>query len=350
MRAHKLIIVTLIFLRLISNAGELKVGSAVSSEDMKTGIQLVIEQYQWSNMWKELTMSAKIVTCKPRTIKDGLIGIRATLIEPLYLVDVTTKKGNIPVLGMQITKFRPDKTGTAKDDGGTYVHSFFFPIMNQLLGNNTTSGMLVFEKGSPKLAYLGELDPKKWNDLLAMYLAPERTLFANVIAALGSVVSCFANSTLEYLPSSWKRKGKTGKSIRSVIDSMYYSVGCLGPVPMGTITVHTVPFATAILSNVSVLSDMHTGKGAVAETRRPQVVQSVLNGYSKEIWCRPMDGTIIPMTQYTTQLLYPTVSTTHELGVSASLYAFKGKGGLESKDIIMVINQRRDYAALAYQY
>lgn len=346
----KLILSILLIIKAVSGAQELKIGSSVSSEDMKTGIELVLAQYEWANMWEEMTMSADIVTCKPKTTHTGMIGVAATIIEPLYLVDMTTTKGSIPVLGMQITKSRPDKSGNATEDGGAYVHSFFFPIMNKLLSGVDSGGVLVFEKGVPRLAYMGEIDPKKWNDFIASYLAPERTMFANVVAALGSVASCFANSTLDKLPSSWKREGKIGRTARSVIDSMYFSVGCLGPVPMGTISVHPSPFATAILSNVSVLSDMHSGKGIVSTVKVPHVVKSVLNGYSKKILCSPQDGTIIPMTQYTTQVLYPTISKTHELGVSAAEYAFKGKGGLESKNVIMVINQRRDYAAMAYQY
>jgi len=342
----KRLIVFLIFFN-ISYGGSLVDADATDGQ-IKTGTELLLKQYNWNVFWKEFSISASDwVMCKTKDPKKGMFGMAATMIEPLYLIDVTQKNNKIASLGLTIGKARPDKNGDMIGNGGVYVNVFKFPLMHMIL-KKTTKGLFAFENDYPKLVYLGILDPKKWNDILAFSLIPERGLFETVFGALAGAASCVANSTFALLPASYKRDSDVGKQLRTIMDSAYYSMGCVGNIPTGTISTHENPIITAKLVAGSVLSDMHSNKGVVATLNTKHRIRSVLNGYTKDILCRGVKNPLMPVSQYTMQLLYPTVGKTNELGISPMNYAFKGKGKAD-KTVIMVVNQRKDYAAFAYQ-
>jgi len=333
-------------LKLYADGGGM-VDAKATDEQVKTGIELLLSQYDWNVFWKEFTISAsEWVMCKTDDPKKGMFGMAATMIEPLYLVDVTTINNKVSSLGLTIGKFRPDKSGNSKGNGGVYVNVFKFPLMHMIL-KKTTKGMFAFENDYAKLVYLGVLDPKKWNDILAFSLIPERGLFETVSGALAGAASCVANSTFALLPSNYKRNSEVGKQLKTIIDSAYFSMGCVGNIPTGTISTHENPIITAKLVTGSVLADMHSNKGVVATLNTKHRIRSTLNGYSKDILCRGKKNPIMPVSQYTMQLLYPTIGPSNELGINPMNYAFKNKGS--GNTVILVVNQRKDYAAFAYQ-
>jgi hypothetical protein len=96
------------------------------------------------------------------------------------------------------------------------------------------------------------------------------------------------------------------------------------------------------------MSDMYSKKGIVASFDTKHRVRSTLNGYSKDLLCQGEYNPLIPLTAHTVQMLYPTVSDTNEFGISPANYAFKGKGKAD-KSVVLVVNQRKDYAAFAYR-
>ena len=209
---------------------------------------------------------------------------------------------------------------------------------------------MAYEHSDPYPAYIGNIDPKKWWDVLAATMVPERTIFGSIIGNISAGASCPLYEALDMLPGYYKRGDSAGEKIRSMIDSLYYGVGCLGPVPVGTISVHDDPIATAILSSMSVFSDLFTAKGVGTYFAVTHTTKNSLNGFDKDILCHPIRNPLIPMTQYTVQLLYPTVSKTHELGVNPLKYAYQNARGMGNTTVVLVINKRRDYAAFAYSY
>jgi len=324
-----------------------KSGDVINQAKAKSGIELFLENYDWNNIWKELTITPKITTCKVKKLTEGLVSpMVVTLSEPLYIAEATIKKGQVKTFQMNISS-DPSETGTNNDDGGIYINVFKFPLMHMLL-KNTTKGLLVFEKGYIKITYLGVFDPKKWNNSLALSMNPERMMTDTVKAALASVASCGAFSAYNLLSPQSKRKGKIARYLKATIDTFYYSDGCLGTVPVGTSTTHQVPIANAILGISSVFSDMFSKRGVVNSLDAKHTTQNILNGYSKEILCRPVFNPIFPKTQYSIQLIYPTVSPTEELGVPPAVYDFRGSGAAYSL-VVFAISQRRDYAAFAYK-
>jgi len=337
-----------------------------SDKNMKSGLELLLTQYDWTVFWKEFTISGHLQWCgiDPKDLSKGMFGVRAGLIEPLYLVDVTTKNNKVQSLNVQIGRERLDKSGKTRKEGGSYINIIKFPLMHQLFKNTNDNGVFAFEKGGLKITYLGAMDPKKWNDIMATSMIPERGIFFNLIGVLAGAGSCLANEALDLLSPSMKR-GSTGKPLRDIIDSLYYSVGCVGNILPGTINSHPDPLLSSIATLMSVMSDVHSLKGAVNSANVSSSnsngslpsysvgmpkhrVKSVLNGHTNDIYCAGVQNPIIPLTQYNIQLLYPTVKKATELGVSPVSYSFHAKDG-STNTIMYVINQRRDYAALAYQ-
>jgi hypothetical protein len=94
---------------------------------------------------------------------------------------------------------------------------------------------------------------------------------------------------------------------------------------------------------------MFSRKGVVADFSIRHTTRNVLNKYTKKILCAPVVNPIFPQTAFTWQLLYPTVSKTHELGISPVANDFHSAGGESDKLVYFIYNQRREYAPFAYQ-
>lgn len=322
--------------------------SSVTDNDLKNGFELALQEYPYGDFWEGFYISpSEWYSCATSDPKKGLFGMKATMIEPLYLVDVTNKNNEVKSLGLKLGTFRPDKSGLLNNDGGTYVNIFKIPLFHMLL-KNTTNGLFAFEKGNAKLVYLGMIDPKKWNDILAFSLIPERGLFETVSGALAGAASCLANSTYDMLDEKDKFNTTVGKELRAIIDAAYFSAGCIGNIPTGTISTHENPLMTAKLVTASVLSDMHSHKGAVASLEVKHRVRSVLNGYQKDILCRGEGkNLIVPLSQYSMVVIYPTTGQSKEIGISPMEYAFRNRGS--GNTVMLMINQKKEYVAFAYQ-
>jgi hypothetical protein len=340
-----ILLLSILLLPLVGSLGAAQ--SSVEKAKGQSGIELFFLNYDWDSMWSEITATVALTTCTPKDTKQGLISpYIGTIIEPLYLAGVSIRKGEIKAFSSSVFD-DPSKTGTNKDAGGVYVNITKFPIMDTLLGNSTR-GALAFEKGSIQPVYIGIFDPKKWDNVMAADMTPEKQIFASVRAQLASVVSCMAYSALDVMPSSYKRTSAPASMLKDTVDTFYFSTGCLGPIPTGTSTVHQTPISNGILAINSIFLDMFSRKGIVADFYARHTTRNTLNGHSDDILCKPLVNPIFPQSAYTTQLLYPTVSSTHEFGVAPVSYNFHGAGE-SGKSVFFIISQRRDYAAFAYQ-
>jgi len=313
----------------------------------KSGVELFFENYDWNGMWKEITARPKFITCKPKNINKGFVSFaEETIIEPLYFVGVTIKRGEIKSFNVKLAN-SPQKTGVGSDDGGVYVNIIKFPVMNLLL-RNSTKGALVFEKGYIQPVYIGMFDPKKWDNIMASDMSPEKRIFSSLKAQLASVVSCMSYTTLDLLPRNMRAFSSISSKLKDVIDLFYFSDGCLGPLPAGTSTDHPDAISNGNLVASSVFLDMFTRKGVVADFKIRHTTKNILNHHSEKILCAPIFNPIFPQSAFTQQLLYPTVSKTHELGISPAQNNFHGVGESE-KLVFFIYSQRRNYAPFAYQ-
>jgi hypothetical protein len=325
----------------------LQAQSSVEEAKGKSGLELFFENYDWDSMWSEITMTFKLTVCTPKDSDKGFVSpYIATITEPLYMAGVSIRKGEMKAFNTSTVE-DASKTGVNSNDGGVYVNIFKFPLMDMILGN-TTRGAMVFEKGSFQPVYMGLFDPKKWDNIMASDMSPEKKMFASVQAQLASVVSCVAFTGLDAMSPSSRRTSSVAEKLKDTIDVFYFSTGCLGPTPTGTSTVHQDPISNGILAINSIFLDMFSRKGLVADFQARHTTRNTLNNYSEKILCAPLVNPIFPQSAYTVQLLFPTISKTHEFGVSPSQYNFHGAGE-SGKNVFFIINQRRDYAAFAYQ-
>lgn len=319
----------------------------ISEEQSKNGIDLLVSSYDWDVFWREVGFfgDAPLVLCDTSDPSKSAFVFPMTLIEPLYLMESTIHANKINILGANIGRFAPETAGTNTEGGGTYVNVVKLPIMHLLLASSSINGLFTFEEGAPMLTYIGLLDPKKWWDVLAIAMAPERYIFATVPGALAGLASCAAVTALDVLPASVVRNSAAGESLRGIIDSLYFSAGCNGAMPVGTISAHDSPIINAIIVGLSVMSDVHSHKGVAVDVFAAHTVLSTLNGYDEKIICKPVNNPALPITMYTLQVLSPIASKNHELGVNATNYAFKNPTGKADVLTMMVLSKRRDYGA-----
>lgn len=318
------------------------------SDNLKSGVELMLTEYNFENFWETFSISgSEWVVCKTTDLNKGMFGMAARMSQPIYIGDVSNVNNKVASLGIEIGKERLDKTGELTE-GGAYANIFKMPLMGILL-KKTTKGLFAFDSSVPKIVYLGITDVKKWNDPLALSMAPERSMFLNVRGAIAGAFSCASSELYGALSESYRRESSAGKRLGSVIDANYYTMGCLGSIPVGTISKHPAPIAAGKLIMASILSDLHSKKGMAVSFGVKHRTRNALNGYSEDILCKGDEtNPILPLTQYTSQLIYPTTGEVLEMGVSPLEYAFKGKGEAD-KTMIFIINERRDYAAFAYQ-
>ncbi len=322
--------------------------NGINTDQTESGLKVFMTAYDWEGgLWDEIEFDfSEWGKCRNKRLDKALFGPTTYLAEPLYMLESNVASNKIVVLGTEIGAWRPDETGHSGDDNGAVVVNVFkFPVMAMLIGNSS-HGMLMFEKGKPTIMYIGRMDPKKWFDLLSFDMDPIKALFSTVYGALAGAASCLANSSLDLLPISYQHKNMTARGLRTIIDSIYFSCGCKGMIPFGTDTTATAAISTGILTTTSVLSDFHMYDAAGIFVDNS--VRSTINGNADSILCEPSLDPIMPLTQYSAQMLLPTAGKVHPLGVSSLIHSFKNIDGKADKSTFFIFNKRREYRAGAY--
>ena len=335
---------------------------SVFADGKESGIELLLKNYNWQNFWEELQITGDIKRCNhtgSNALKKGLIGFKSHNIEGLYIVDVTIEPNSIRSLGIHLGSKSPSKKGKASEDGGVYVNVIKFPFVGNLLKNINTGGIFQFVDGTPTPMYLGRMDPSKWNDILQLVMNPLSDIYHTMAGTLAGGLNCPLYESYNLLSGATKRSETNAvKTLKYSIDSAYFSVGCMGAVPAGTLTTHQDPITNGILSATSIISSMHKVASLVSAGSKDTIslginhsTKNILINNTDDIYCHPIASSPFPpFSQYSVQLLAPTVSKTNELGVSPSHYALHGKMGESYKEVVFIINQRRDYAAMSYSW
>lgn len=351
MRLSIILLVVYIFTITLNGASAASVGQNLDKKQTETGLAIFLSSYDWQGgVYDELEIDfSDWRSCGTDDTTKAIYGPTTYIAEPLYLVESTTSHDYVSLLGVNIGGNHPEKTGVSTKTGGVYVNIFKFPIMSMLL-EGKTKGVLVFEKGYPKIVYLGVLDPKKWDNVLSFQMNPLRNIYATVQAALTGAVSCMSNTTLDAMGTSNMHNNGAADALRSTIDTIYYNNGCAGQVPFGTDTVHTGPITSGIQAITAVMSDMHSKTGLTSDLFASHTVRSAVNGYDDNILCGSSNSyPTIPITMYTIQMLLPTTSAIHTLGVNPLVYANKNYKGNAEKSVIFAIGKRREYINGAYR-
>ena len=285
--------ILLLFTSLYLMAATVDIGAVqedgMTDEEKSDGMTLLLKQYDWATMWKEFMPLGTIKTCIRKgknSSKKGMLGVKFTLSEPLYLIDMTTSSNYMQSVGLSIGPDRPDKTGLSLEDGDVYINVFKFPIMGMLLKGVKDASFFAFDDSNPTPVYFGSIDPKKWNDILSFSLIPEKGIYASIIGNVAAGLTCPLFEIMDKLPaSSMRKEGGIGYGLREIVDPYYYAVGCLGPAPTGTITVHPNPVSTGILATKSVFDDLFSHKGAGLDMRIAHTTKNALNGANDNIFC-----------------------------------------------------------------
>lgn len=295
-------------------------------------------------IWRNFKVEPEVKWCKPKNAITKIPGIKAHLIEPNIISELVREYLRFEFLQLNVGgSYDFLKMGKVNENqGAAYIHMFRFPILGKIL-EKATNGFICFEQGSLSVLALSEFDPSSWNSILRLQIIPVLEMFLNPEAAMYGVASCVAGTTLNQTSPS-TRTGDTGKTLRAVIDEVHYNVGCNGMKPVGAHINTQNPLSSSLdiaMAQIDMLS-MDT-------YMLPQTVESILNGYSEDIYCKPNIG-MLPMinSQYQAQLLRPRLGKPFVSSSTPAQWASFKNDGTTQGNSVFFIWQRRDFAMGAY--
>lgn len=295
-------------------------------------------------VWRNFKVEAKVQWCKPQDALTKLPGVIAHIIEPNILTELVREYLRLEFLQMDVGgKYHFLKMGKVNEnEGAAYHHMFRFPILGKIL-KKATQGFICLDQGSLSVLGLSEFDPSSWNSILRLQVIPTLKMFLNPEAAMYGVASCVSGTALNHLSPS-TRAGGTGKALRAVIDTIHYNVGCNGMKVVGAhINTHN-PLSSALDISMSQLDMMSSDTHLLAQT-----VESVVNGYNDDIYCKPFYGPL-PMinSQYEAQLLRPRLGKPFITSSTPAEWASFKNDGTTQGNSVFFIWQRRDFAMGVY--
>ncbi|MCK9549461.1 hypothetical protein [Aquamicrobium sp.] len=339
------------------------------------------DDVDYSRFWKEYRLVGKPVFCGIDKITDGLIGFESTLIEPTMIAETTRTKWRIESLGLDLdlgsssdaanaaianatsgtsgtnssyvstassTTKKLLETGRSRSaDASTslrmYNHLFQIPLFHMLF-KEKSRGAFCFEGGTTGIVYMSELDPSSNVDLYRLKMMPLLATMLTEQGLVNSIASCVANEAQDILSPSQQRDS-VGRPFRDVRDIFFYVNGCKGILPLGDYGTNQDPIASAF--------DIAIGNMHFMSTTSPlfsQTVRSTQNAYSEKILCKPFVGPApFIMSQFAAQVVRPRVGKVHEMGVTPAESTFFKNDGTTGDNAVLLIWQRRDYAAFAYK-
>jgi len=280
-------------------------------------------------------------TCKVSSVKDGLVGLKAHLIEPYLIAEAVKKPFYMRMLEMKLKNSAAllKKQGVLSKDGSKYVHILKFPIISYLLKSSqvNTNNVLAFAKPSIILYYMSEIDPSSWKDFLKIKMLPEIFYSISPQGLIASLVDCTAATTMNF------DIAKTNKYLQNTRDMFFYAQGCNGLLSIGSNNDgQEAPFVTAInmiQSNIYEMSRYGIYK---------QSVESMFNKDKKQIWCSAEKGAKIKY-QWLIQLARPTKGKILQSGTTSALFQDLKNNASTAGDAVFVIWKQRDYTMFAYQ-
>lgn len=295
-------------------------------------------------IWQNFKIEPKVKWCKPKNALTKVPGIVAHIVEPNIIAEMTREYLRLEFLQLDLGgKFHFAQMGKVNENqGAAYSHMFRFPILGKIL-KKATNGFICFEQGSLAVLSLSEFDPSAWNSVLRLQVIPTLKMFLNPESVLYGVSSCVSGIALDHM-SPDSRVGDTGDSLRTIIDTVYYNVGCNGMKTVGAHITTNNPFSSALTVSMAQIDMLSADTYFL-----PQTVVSTLNGWNDELYCKPNIG-LLPMinSQYQSQLLRPRMGKPFISSTTPAEWASFKNDGTTQGNSVFFIWQKRDFAMGAY--
>lgn len=353
----------------------------------------ILKTTEWDLMLQEFELTFKLHTCKDPGLKDGLIGLKAHMIEPVGYAESTKKPLYFPFaeldLGsdsniIKMSSIRNHSNDEGARDAFTHSHLLYVPLFGMIFKKKMK--VFCFQSGEIGFPFISEFDPSYQYDLLGMKMIPHMLAMFSPQALVSGVIDCTAVSSLSAMSGRSATSGSFKRtmsgmepSIRQadnsnprpgsesdtfsdsledklefITNSMFWNVGCLGFAPVGGYVEGGDPASDTIMSTYGTLSKLF---GLSTASPKPFFKKQTnfgmelthTNGVQMiDTMCRPEKFLLPIKSQFLMQRAYPTVGTAIEFG-SSQLQSVASNLPQSKDQYVFLLWERRDYAAFAYQ-
>ena len=359
----------------------------------------------WHLIMSELEMTLELADCAH--VGFGFPGLKARMIEPIGYLERVKQPLNFPFLGFQI-EANPVKFGASHESGGdqggdsqrtqsAHAHFIYVPVVGMLL--KKTMAFWCLHNGPILLPYLSEFDPTYKMDFMYLKMIPQMAAMLSPDVIASSIIDCMATETaaalygfdVEVVPPDGSmtvgnptgasgaiegydqenfqdqsaKNGKEGSGMvgqvkansrevaNMIRNTMYFIDGCNGFSAVGGYQNGNDPI-TDTHGEWHQMSLLLRGASAMSQTSFLDK-QSEFSFYSDSSalptpitsMCGPKEFPMPVPSETVLQEAYPLVGGPHEMG-QTGIAVSTAKNLPASEGTVMVIWQRRDYAAFAY--
>ncbi|MDD3465639.1 MAG: TraU family protein [Campylobacterales bacterium] len=292
--------------------------------------------FAWDFVWDHTTASADICYCMDN--QPNVAGFKASLVEPIALIDVTPRRFNFPSWGFDLGKDSPtEKVGNARGKGAfRHTHTTRYPLMSGL--NFINMDTFCYDIGSFDLGSLSEIKPWRNSDYLSL-LTPAnmvKAFFDNVVAELAvGAIDCPSTSVLD-----------------KPVNSLYYGAACAGTVGSNTnFTPGRNPMMEAHKLVALEIEENSVGLSTVwfPKTSNASFLFAPENVTLADSMCKETMPFVQVKSQYWAQLVYPTIGEPVRVGTFGPAWEFFRTPMYAADNMVFAIYRQRDFCMLAYK-
>jgi hypothetical protein len=344
-----------------------------------------LKNTDWGYFYKEFELSFTPGLCGKGL--DKAIGLKAKMVEPIGYFETTRKPLYFPFADLDLGKGSYKNVVTAgstrssvREESGrdefTNSHFIYAPIMGMIFKKKIP--LFCFSNADLSMPFLSEFFPPYKKDVIFKnMIGPMATMFTPQ-GLMSTFLNCSATIGMEAIhggeplnkgvliekqeniysnsmdTDSLKAKGD--EALKFIRNSMFYTVGCHGFAPVGGFIPAQDPNIDAELLLYSTLNLLHGASSALPAPFLYKQTNFGMNGGKNGQGLQVIDSMCAPQkyasaieSQYTTQLVYPTVGTPHELGAPPLQVSVASNVPGSKDSVVFLVWQRRDYFAFAYE-
>lgn len=295
-----------------------------------------IKWADWKFFADKLDVTMDVCYCTENSPNPA--GVKASLVEPIALIDVTPIPWSFPSWGFQLSKSGPQqKVGNARGNGAfRYTHITRYPLFAGL--NFISDGSLCFDSGRFDLGSASEIKPWRNDDYLSVLspLSMLKSFFANVVAELSlAAIDCPSTSMLD-----------------KPINSFYYGFACAGPNGSSSnFTPGKDPMMEAHrLAGLEIEeSSVGTSTLWLPKTSNASFLFTPEDVTLSDSMCRETMPFVTIKSQYWLQQVYPVVGSPVRVGTFAPIWENFKTPNASIDEVVFALWRQRDFCMFAYK-
>jgi len=295
-----------------------------------------IKWTDWKFFGDKLEASLDICYCSENSPTPT--GVKASLAEPIALIDVTPIPWSFPSWGFKLSKSGPkQKVGNARGNGAfRYTHITRYPLFAGL--NFMSDGVLCFDSGNFDLGAASEIKPWRNSDYLSA-LTPTamlKSFFGNIVAELAlGAIDCPSTTILD-----------------NPNNSFYYGFACAGPNGSNSnFTPGKDPMMEAHRLAGLEVEESSVGMSTLwlPKTSNASFTFTPENVTLTDSMCRETMPYATVKSQYWLQQVYPVVGNPVRIGTFGPVWSNFKTPQYSGDEIVFALWRQRDFCMYAYK-